>query len=341
LSLIVSSGYGDSAVNHTGKSEHLLADLCGGRTLLVPSCTAALELAFLMTLEPGDEVIMPSWAFPSCANAVILRGATPVFVDIDIDAEVHPELYRSAITRKTKAILVLHYGGRVTRRMGKIVEIARDHGIYVIEDAAQAIGPWKLNGDIGCLSFHYTKNIQCGQGGALVLRDEFVDRAERLVHCGTDKLRMYRGEQDGYKWLEVGSQQIMSEYQAEVLYEQLIRITEITEKRLKVWDIFKETAPMPRQPFSDNGHFFWFLKKDKWPYMRRMRDLQIRISSHFEALHNTPPGRKYGRTAGPCPNALRFESQLLKLDTSITEEEAKIAAEILWQPNTDNIPNIH
>ena len=129
---------------------------------MVPSCTSALELACMMILEPGDEVIMPSWTFPSCANAVILRGAVPVFVDVDQNLNLDPVLVRHAVTHKTKAIMPIHYAG-VLANMSEIILIANQYGLYVIEDAAQAIGNWKVSGDFGCLSFHYTKNVECGK----------------------------------------------------------------------------------------------------------------------------------------------------------------------------------
>ena len=317
-------------MNHTGQAEQRLSDLCGAKAFLVPSCTAALEIAFRLTIEPGDEVIIPSWAFPSCANAVILAGGTPVFVDVGPNNNITAIDVHQALSRKTKAVLFLHYGGFCGRELDEIIKLTKSRGIYVIEDAAQAIGSWKLSGDIGCMSFHYTKNIQCGQGGALFVKNGFIDRTERMVHCGTDKLKFYRGEQDYYSWLEVGSQQIMSEYQAEVLNAQLDRLSDITLARMNVWRVFKGSCPEKCQPFSNNGHFFWFLVENKWGLMRSMKTLGVRISSHFEALHNTVPGRKYGRAMN-CRNSLMLEEKLLKLDTNITTEQAEISAKVLWQ----------
>jgi dTDP-4-amino-4,6-dideoxygalactose transaminase len=326
-------------MNHIGKAEKILTGLCGGKAFLTPSCTAALEISCLLTLSPGDEVIMPSWAFPSCANAIILRGAVPVFVDVDEYGNMTPEEVAVAISPQTKAIMPLHYAGVVSSQMRIIIKMAREHGLYVIEDAAQAINNWKVQGDIGCLSFHYTKNIQCGQGGAIIVNNpSLIERVERAIHCGTDKLKYYRGEQDYYNWLEVGSQQVISEYQAAVLVDELERVDEITARRKMIWDIYSNASGIKRD--SGNGHFFWFLTDNKWDEMDRLKEFGIKVSSHFEALHLTPPGMKHG-VSHACPKSLMFEQQLLKLDTSVSTEEAEIAGQMIWQSSIGGIRSIH
>jgi len=329
-------------MNPTGKCEHFLEVECGGKVFMMPSCTAALELACLMILEPGDEVILPSYAFPSCANAIILRGAVPVFVDVDENQQISPSAVVSAITNKTKAIMPLHYAG-VVCDMDPIIDIRDRFGLYVIEDAAQALGNWKVKGDFGCLSFHYTKNIECGQGGALVVNNpQLIEKAERMMHCGTDKLKMYRGEQNYYHWLDIGSQYIMSDLQADYLYEQLQRMDEITSHRKLIWKVYSDgcNGVPNRAKESGNGHFYWFFKQNKWDFLERMKPL-IKISSHYEALHNTIPGMKYGRVGGSIIQSLTAEQYLLKLDTSISQDEALINSEVLWQSNTAAIHNIH
>lgn len=329
-------------MSHTGKCEDFLSQECDGHAFLVPSCTAALELSCMMILEPGDEVILPSWAFPSCANAVILRGATPVFVDVDSNLNIDPEEVIKAITPKTKAIMPLHYAG-VKPQMDRIIAIAEKYGLYVIEDAAQAIGNWKIMGDFGCLSFHYTKNIQCGQGGAIVVKNErFLDRVKLMMHCGTDKYKFYNNERDRYDWLTVGSQYIMSEYAAEKLYDELQRIDEITDKRMSIWEIYSRCCPDHghRAVEIGNGHIFWFDMPDKWAWMTQMRMCGVKVSSHFEALHLTIPGRKYGRAVGPINTATRAMKRLVKLDTSVSEDSALTACEILWPGSTADTRSI-
>lgn len=329
----------------TGKCETFLEKECApyGKVFMTPSCTSALELASLMILEPGDEVILPSYAFPSCANAIILRGAVPVFVDVDREHLISTLDIASAITEKTKAIMVLHYAGAVCE-MPPILELAERFGLYVIEDAAQAIGNWEVFGDFGALSFHYTKNIECGQGGALIVNNaQFIDKAEMTLQCGTDKARMYRGEQNFYSWLDVGTQQIMSEHLAKRLYDQLEQLNEITAQRQLIWNMYHDacTGVPLKAEREGNGHFFWFYKTDKWDYMQRMIQGGIKISSHYEALHNTVPGKKYGRVGGSIVQSLMAEKFLVKLDTSVSKEDALVNSEVLWQSNIDASLHIH
>lgn len=311
-------------------AEALLEKECGGKAFLVPSCTAALELACMMILEPGDEVIMPSWTFPSCANAVILRGGIPVFVDVD--ENLHIDKISAAITDKTKAIMPVHYAG-VVCDMKPILALADAYGLYVIEDAAQAIGNWTVAGDFGCLSFHYTKNVQCGQGGALIVNNsQFIEKAEMMMHCGTTKAKFYRGETEGYEYLDVGSQYVMSPYQESVLKRNLEKLKETTDRRRDIWAMYRVAFDDGiRANEMGNGHIFWWFMDNKWDYIKQMRDRGIKISSHYDALHTTIPGKKYGRIGGfGISRAVEAMDNLVKLDTGVSEEEAKHTCEILW-----------
>jgi len=219
----------------------------------------------------------------------------------------------------------------VVCNMGAINHIAEEHGLYVIEDAAQAIGVWKATGDFGCLSFHYTKNIQCGQGGALIVKNEqFIEKAEVMMHCGTTKAKMYRGETEGYEWLEVGSQYVLADNLAHWLASELERLKETTTNRQKIWHLYKSKCPVKDKASTvGNGHIFWWFQDKKWPYIRQMRDNGIKISSHYDALHNTLPGKKYGRSTRIW-RATDAQNELVKLDTSVSEEEAERTCEVLW-----------
>jgi dTDP-4-amino-4,6-dideoxygalactose transaminase len=301
-------------------AESLLEKECGGKVFLTPSCTAALELACMMILEPGDEVIMPSWAFPSCANAVILRGGVPVFVDVDENLNLDPIKVGPAISSKTKAVITIHYAG-VVGRVEELSALCDRYGLYLIEDAAQAIGNWKVIGDFGCLSFHYTKNISCDQGGALIVNNEqFIEKTKMMMHCGTNK-----GTVKNYSWLTIGSQYIMSRFQIRALESELNSLDKITANRRNIWNIYKEKCPAIELAVeSGNGHFFWWMQHEKWKLV------DGDITSHFEALHNTIPGRKYGRTGGFCSRSLRAQDMLLKLNTGVTEAKALKNCEALW-----------
>ena len=322
--------------------EEFLTAECDGEAYLVPSCTAALELACMMILEPGDEVIMPSWAFPSCANAVILRGGVPVFIDVDENLNIDPDLIEPAITSKTKAIMPLHYAG-VICQMDRIMAIADAHGLYVIEDAAQAIGNWKCLGDFGCLSFHYTKNIECGQGGALIVKNEaFLEKAEQMMHCGTDKLKFYRKEQNFYNWNSIGSQYVMSEHQAKILRINLDVLQSTTEERKRIWAIYERSVPKVSNMAScvGNGHIFWFEMPDKWTWLEEMQEIGIPATSHYDALHLTIPGREYGRAHGPIFNATRAMDRLVKLNTNVRDIDAINYCETIWPGSTVDTRNI-
>lgn len=295
----------------------------------------------MLTIEAGDEVILPSWAFPSCANAVILRGAIPVFIDVNEDLNMDADLILGAITPRTKAIMPIHYAG-VVCDMTSINRLADMHGLFVIEDAAQALGNWTVSGDIGCLSFHKTKNVQCGEGGALIVRNPaLLERAEIMRDCGTTKAKFRRGESDGYDWVDMGSSYLMSEFQAQYLWTELEQLDRITQHRRKIWQIYKDSCTTPdHSERMGNGHIFWYLDQDKWKTIARFRQMGIKASSHYEALHATVPGRRFGHAGSAIVMATLAMEQLIKLDTSVSEEEAHLSARLLWQ-QTDSIPSIH
>jgi len=252
------------------------------KALLTQSCTAALEMAaMLCNIEPGDEVIMPSFTFVSTANAFVLRGAVPVFVDIRNDTlNINEKLIEAAITPKTRAIVVVHYGGR-SCEMEKIMQVARKHGIKVIEDAAQAMlssyqkKPLGSIADLGCLSFHETKNVISGEGGALLVNDpSLVERAEKIWEKGTNRSQFFRGEVDKYTWVDIGSSFLPSEVTAAFLFAQLEHADRIVEKRRQLFKryldelgAFFESNTMASLPDIDdesscNGHLFYLRLKD-------------------------------------------------------------------------------
>src|SRR5581483_10970568 len=214
------------------------------RALLTPSCTAALEMtAVLADLRPGDEVIMPSFTFVSTANAVVLRGAVPVFVDIREDTlNIDERKLEEAITKRTRAVVAVHYAG-VGCEMDEILAVARRHELLVLEDAAQGIlstyrgRPLGSLGDAAALSFHETKNVMCGEGGALLInRDDWVGRAEVIHEKGTDRSRFFRGEVDKYTWRDVGSSYVLSDINSAFLWAQLEEADQITKRRLETWE---------------------------------------------------------------------------------------------------------
>jgi dTDP-4-amino-4,6-dideoxygalactose transaminase len=297
-----------------------------------------LELSCRLVLKPGDEVIVPSWTFPSTANAVILAGGIPVFIDVDqdlnLDANYNGIRIVKAITSKTKAIMPIHYAG-VLANMSTINYIAEQYGLYVIEDAAQAIGDWKVSGDLGCLSFHSTKNVQCGEGGAIVVKNlALLERLQHLRYCGTT-----RAKTTTYEYVDVGTHALMSHYTAEHLHRELLRLPEITAHRRKIWSIYSSMSDGMKARQVGNGHLFWFFREHKWEWIKAWQKAGIKVSSHYDALHLTEPGKRYGRVARPITRAVSAMRHLVKLNTSVTEEEAMLASEVIW-PQTEAIRSI-
>ena len=248
------------------------------KALLTHSCTGALEMsALLLDIRRGDEIIMPSYTFVSTANAFVLRGGVPVFIDIRPDTlNIEEKQIEKAITPKTKAIVVVHYAG-VSCEMDSILEIAKRHNLFVIEDAAQGIiasykgKPLGSMGDFGCLSFHETKNIHCGEGGALLINNaKYIERAEIIREKGTNRSKFFRGEVDKYKWVDIGSSYLPGELTAAFLSAQLKEAENITKERLNIWNAYHEifhdleNTDLIRRPIvplhcKHNGHIYYLL----------------------------------------------------------------------------------
>ncbi len=286
--------------------------------LTTHSCTAALEMAALLCeLQPGDEVIMPSFTFVSTANAVALRGAVPVFIDVRPDTlNIDERLIEAAITSKTRAICPVHYAG-VPAEMDTIMDIARRHGLFVIEDAAQALGslykgrPAGSLGDFAAFSFHETKNVISGEGGALAInRPEMVDRADILREKGTNRKQFFQGLTDRYTWVDIGSSFLPGELISAFLYGQLEVFDSILEDRRSNWQTYDQAlrpyanqvglAQVPDH-VTGNAHLYYVLMPDadaRNELIRRMRDDDIVAPFHYIPLHSSPAGQRLGRTSG-------------------------------------------
>jgi dTDP-4-amino-4,6-dideoxygalactose transaminase len=305
----------------TKRCNSLIAELTQTRrALLTHSCTAALEMAaILCDLQPGDEVIMPSFTFVSTANAVALRGGVPVFVDIDPETlNLSPERVAEAITPKTRAIFAVHYAG-FPADMDKLAEIARVHGLWLVEDAAQALGstykgrPAGSLGDMGAISFHETKNILSGHGGALTItREDIVERAEIIREKGTNRSLFLKGQVDKYTWVDIGSCFLPGELVAAFLYGQLEQVQRVQEARLALFECYETgfldlesrgRVRFPKAPpdTTGNGHMFYLLLRDvddRDSFIAHMRADGITTPFHYVPLHSTPAGRRFGRTSG-------------------------------------------
>lgn len=302
---------------------------------LVHSGTGALEMAaILCDLGPGDEVIMPSFTFVSTANAVVLRGAVPVFVDVDPETlNLEPEAVEKAVTARTKAIFAVHYAG-VPAEMGPLADIARQHRLILVEDAAQALGsrycgrPCGGLGDIAAFSFHETKNVTSGEGGALTInRPDLAERADIIRDKGTNRARFLEGAVDKYTWVDIGSSFSPSELTAAILLAQLEQTDKINRDRL-------ETLARYRSAFSDlaqaervgllsapehrqgNGHLFCLLLRDaqdQRDFISFMRARGIETPFHYVPLHSAPAGRVHGRCAGSLAVTDSAAARLVRL----------------------------
>lgn len=303
--------------------------------LLTHSCTAALEMsALLLDLEPGDEVILPSYTFVSTANAFALRGAVPVFVDIREDTlNIDERIVEAAITPRTKAICVVHYAG-VACEMDAILEIAARHGLKVVEDAAQGImstykgKPLGTIGDLGTLSFHETKNIIAGEAGALLCRDaEFAERAEIIREKGTNRSRFFRGQVDKYTWVDIGSSYLPGEITAAFLTAQMEAAGEITRRRLDIWNRYHawaeryEAQGLVRRPIvpeecEHNAHMYYLLLPDQSArarFIAGMREAGVQTVFHYVPLHSAPEGRRIGRAHGTMTATDSHSERLVRL----------------------------
>jgi dTDP-4-amino-4,6-dideoxygalactose transaminase len=337
---------GDGPFTHRC-SEWLRRTTGSAQVLLTHSCTAALEMcALLLELRPGDEVIMPSFTFVSTANAMALRGAVPVFVDVRADTlNIDPAAIEAAITPRTRAIVMVHYAG-VGCDLDEILAIARRHRLAVIEDAAQAIGATRGGrvlgsvGDLGAVSFHDTKNVICGEGGALLVnRADLAHRAEVLREKGTDRSRFMRGEVDKYTWQDVGSSFLPSELLAAFLLAQLEASGEITDARRAAWARYHEQlAPLEARGLlrrqivpADarlNGHIYFVLVApdvDRDDVLGRLRDVGVGATFHYVPLHSAPAGRRLGRHHGDLPVTDDAASRLVRLPLWVGIDEGQQA----------------
>lgn len=310
---------GDGA--YTKKCNRWIEERTGTtKCLLTTSCTHATELAALLAdIRPGDEVIMPAYTFVSTADAFVLRGAVPVFVDIRPDTmNIDEKLIEAAITDKTKAIVPVHYAG-VACEMDTIMDIAARHGLLVIEDAAQGIlATYKGRalgaiGDFGCYSFHETKNYSMGEGGALLIRDaKYVEDAEIIREKGTNRSKFYRGQIDKYTWVNYGSSYLPSDMNAAYLYAQLEQADEINQARLACWNRYYERLtplkeagklelPVVPEGCVHNAHMFYVKVKDiteRTAFISFLAENGVHSVFHYIPLHTAPAGQKFGRFHG-------------------------------------------
>ena len=340
----------------TKRCQSWLEELTGcNKALLTHSCTAALEMAaLLIDIQPGDEIIMPSYTFVSTANAFVLRGGIPVFVDIREDTLNLDEcLIEDAITPRTRAIAPVHYAG-VSCEMDTISLIAKRHNLKVIEDAAQGVmasykgRPLGGIGDLGAYSFHETKNVISGEGGALIVNDpELSVKAEIIREKGTDRSRFFRGEVDKYTWQETGSSFLPGELIAAFLWAQLQEARNITNKRLDAWNYYdyllkgrdidhKIRRPFIPQDCQHNAHMYYILLSpgiDRTAVLGKLRDSGINAVFHYVPLHSAPGGLRYGRVHGNMTNTDNQSSQLIRLPIwcGITEDQQERVVEVLFK----------
>lgn len=316
-------------------SEYLEETTGTAKCLLTTSCTQALEMAALLCdIKPGDEVILPSYTFVSTANAFVLRGGVPVFVDVRPDTmNIDENLIEAAITEKTKAICVVHYAG-VACEMDRIMEIADKYHLMVVEDAAQAImstykgRPLGTIGDFGCLSFHETKNFSMGEGGALLIRDpKYIEDAEILREKGTDRSKYYRGQVDKYRWMNYGSSFLPSDMNAAYLYSQFEVADQINDTRLARWNRYYELLkplqeagrielPVIPEGCVHNAHMFYIKTKDlkeRTELIQFMKDNDILTVFHYVPLHSAPAGQKFGRFHGEDRYTTKESERLVRL----------------------------
>ncbi|MBV1900487.1 MAG: dTDP-4-amino-4,6-dideoxygalactose transaminase [Kordiimonadaceae bacterium] len=312
---------------------------------LTHSCTAALEMtAILADLKPGDEVIMPSYTFVSTANAFVLRDAVPVFVDIRPDTlNIDEARIEEAITPRTKAIVVVHYAG-VACEMDTIMEIASKHQILVIEDNAQGLGSRYKNrplgsiGDLATLSFHETKNIISGEGGALLVnKARFSERAEVIREKGTNRSQFFRGEVDKYTWVDIGSSYLPSELVAAFLWAQMEEAYEITQRRLAIWNTYhqwfaslekqdKVRRPVIPEECQHNAHMYYLLLPDleqRTQFIQQLKAQGIGAVFHYIPLHDSPVGKKFGRCSGNLENTRNLSERLVRLPLWLGLEDSQ------------------
>jgi dTDP-4-amino-4,6-dideoxygalactose transaminase len=320
----------------TAACNRWLEERTGARkALLTHSCTAALDMAAILAdIRPGDEVIMPSYTFVSTANAFVLRGGVPVFVDIRPDTlNIDEALIEAAITPRTRAVVAVHYAG-VGCEMDAILDLARRRGLLVIEDAAHGMMAQHRGrslgaiGHLGALSFHETKNVISGEGGALLINDaRFVERAEIVREKGTNRSSFFRGEVDKYTWVDIGSSYLPGEIIAAFLWAQLEEAESITARRIELWKRYHtdleacERAGRIRRPVippdcRHNAHMYHVLLpslEHRTRLIDRLKAKGISALFHYVPLHSSPAGRRFGRVAGTMQNTDSLSSRLLRL----------------------------
>lgn len=316
------------------------------KALLTTSCTHATEMAaLLLNIQPGDEVIMPSYTFVSTANAFVLRGAVPVFVDIRPDTmNLDEALIEAAITERTRAIVPVHYAG-VACEMDRIMELAGKHHLAVVEDAAQGVCSFYKGkalgtiGNYGCFSFHETKNFSMGEGGALLIRDrEHIEAAEILREKGTNRSKFFRGQVDKYTWVSQGSSYLPSDMNAAYLWAQLEMAAQITADRMKSWNAYYEQLkplkeqgklelPMVPKDCVHNAHMFYVKGKDlaeRAALIAYLREAGIQTVFHYVPLHTGEAGQKLGRFCGEDRYTTRESERILRLPMYYGLEEEKV-----------------
>lgn len=335
-------------------SDRLIEILDVEKISLTTSCTSALDMsAILLDIQPGDEVIMPSYTFVSTANAFVLRGGVPVFVDIRPDTlNIDETKIEAAITPKTKIIVPVHYAG-VACDMDVIMDIAKRHNLYVVEDAAQAIMATykgkKLGtiGDLGCLSFHATKNIVSGEGGALLVNNKkFANRAEIIREKGTNRSRFLRGQVDKYTWEDIGSSYLPSDILAALLFAQLERIDEIQSLRKQSWDHYHhallegvrkgwfEYTGVPDYEHEHNHHMFYLIMRsspERDDLIDHLKIAGIQAAFHYVPLHSSPAGLRYARVHGEMNVTEDLSARLVRLPlySGMNGKEKVVSEEVL------------
>jgi dTDP-4-amino-4,6-dideoxygalactose transaminase len=317
------------------------------RALLVHSATAALEMiALLLDIDEGDEVVMPSFNFVSAANAIVLRRGTPVFVDVRADTlNIDEQRIEGAITSRTKAVLAMHYAG-VPCEMDSIRDVAARHDLLVIEDAAHALGssyrgrPAGGLGDLAALSFHETKNLSSGEGGALLVNEaRLAERAEILRDKGTDRSRFFRGEVDKYSWVDLGSSYALSELNAAFLWGQFEAADALDRERRRAWDLYhaaleplENEGLLRRTVFPDhvehNAHIYYVLvgsRRERARVLRELRAREVHAVFHYVPLHDSAAGRRFGRVDGSLANTEDLAHRLIRLPLWSSISESQIA----------------
>ena len=322
------------------------------KAILVPSGTAALEMMMILAnIGSGDEVIMPSFTFSSTANAVVLRGAVPVFVDVKPDTmNIDEKQIEEAITPRTKAICPVHYAG-VACDMEAIEALASRHGLLVLPDAAQAIGSFYKGqalcsyGHMSALSFHETKNIHCGEGGAILINDPaFVERAEIVMEKGTDRSKFFRGEIDKYTWVDIGSSFLTNEITSAFLYAQLEQADKIIQRRLEIWNAYyQKLEPLEKQEklrrpgltgdCVHNGHIFWVALNDTTTRDALISELKakgINAVFHYIPLHSAPMGMRFPTRELPVTEEYAARLLRLPLHVDLTDEDIALVVDELY-----------